>query len=271
MALPNFENEEWKYTDVYDRSVLHGPVAFPKLRKLWKLGRIGPGTTVSNGTWLPRPVPVKRVKGLMTALSKKGDPGGVAPRGVSANTDDVDWAATGSGIEEQLWYCQMPNREVVGPLKTRTLQRLWLRGKVEGTYLVRAKSSSTWPSDRTYTVEGLMQALKVFHTNPVHGIDAGMGTPPPQVPSSLASSVRRKGHGAGMAVQSSPISAIQEVVITLPHQHAHHHHQKDHHHRSTSRRGGGRGEGLRSPCQWRRRHRPRPRCPPPSSPSRPRR
>ena len=59
-----FEDELWRYTDVYDRTVLLGPVPFAKLRALWKLGRVGPGTTVSNETWLLKPTAIKRVRAL---------------------------------------------------------------------------------------------------------------------------------------------------------------------------------------------------------------
>ena len=109
----NFEEEVWQYTDVYDKSVLRGPVSFPKLRSLWRQGHIGPSTTVFNETWLDRPVAVKRVKGLMTALSQKDE----TPRRAAGGGGDPPGAvaAEGRGIDDQLWYCQMPNGDVVGP------------------------------------------------------------------------------------------------------------------------------------------------------------
>ncbi|UPR00501.1 hypothetical protein HOP50_05g38160 [Chloropicon primus] len=207
MIVDLFEEETlWRYTDVYDKAKLLGPVTFPELRELWKLGRIGPGTTVSNEAWLPKPVAVKRVKGLMTALSVKGG----TPRNSRLREEDPH----ATGIEAQLWYCQMPNGEVVGPLKTRTLQRLWVGGKVGSRYLVRAKSSSTWPSDRTYTVEGLMQALEIFTRRPSAVQSEGQQVVP-EVPTSLITPTRAAAREDDLPV-ASPISAIKEVVITLP-------------------------------------------------------
>ena len=242
----NFEEEVWQYTDVYDKSVLHGPVSFPKLRSLWRQGHIGPSTTVFNETWLDRPVAVKRVKGLMTALSQKDE----APRRAAGGGGDPPgaMAAEGRGIDDQLWYCQMPNGDVVGPLKTLTLQRLWLDGRVGAQYLVRAKSSSTWPSNRTYTVSGLMQALELFRGQPDETreqkarLSERRQQRVPDIPQALLTPPRRPAGGADGAASATispdePISAVKEVVITLPNRRPHHHNHAAAAGRSSSRRG----------------------------------
>ena len=266
-----FEDELWRYTDVYDRTVLLGPVPFAKLRALWKLGRVGPGTTVSNETWLLKPTAIKRVKGLMTALSQKGGPGAGAessrtshfssrtPRlaesvrrrsqrggGQSESREDV--SSPRNSIYDQLWYCQMSNGEVVGPLKTKTLHNLWLAGRIESQFLVRAKSLGQWPSDRTYTVEGLMKTLQhhmpTLTTTPIGERHLDLAVP--EVPAQLRTVTPAPSKRSHRIDTSTPYnydeeatpqnSTIKEVVITLPEHHHHHHHSASHRSRRVSHR-----------------------------------